>query len=123
MNWPEWVDGEKFVEWIEEVRPNHMEELSESQHRTLWRFRQSGVKGSLETVDHICCALFLHINEIPEEVWTDEAPNKGRRIDGAKKLEALELVESGVSISQAAKQAGVHPETLRYWFYASRKAA
>lgn len=122
MNWPEWVDGQKFVEWIEEVRPNHMEELSESQHRALWRFRQPGAKGALETVDHICCALFLHINEIPEEVWTD-GPNKGRRVDGAKKLEALELVESGLSLSQAARQAGVHPETLRYWFYRERGAA
>lgn len=121
MNWPEWVDGQKFVEWIEQVRPNHMEELSESQHRALWRFRQPGAKGALETVDHICCSLFLHINEIPEDVWTD-GPNKGKRVDGAKKFRAIEMVESGVPISQVAKDVGVAYETLRYWFYGRRAA-
>lgn len=119
----EWVNGPEFVEWIEKTRPDHMVELSESQHRALYRLRQPEALGALRTVDHICCSLFLHISDIPEEVWTKRVPNKGKRIDAATKVKALELVDSGLSIPGAARKAGVHPETLRSWFYKSRKAA
>lgn len=117
----EWVDGPRFVEWVEEVRADYMAELSDSQHRAMWRFRQPGAKAALPTVDRICCALFLHIDEIPEDLWT-ESPNKGRRIDTEKRAEAFARIESGNSIAQVAREVGVHYETLRSWFY-GRKAA
>ena len=114
---PQWVDGPRFVAWIERVRPDYMAELTDTHHRALYRFRQPGAKGSVETVDRICVALFLHLHEIPEDVWTWEPPSKGKQVDQATKKDAVEMVKSGTPVAEAARRFGVHYETLRYWLY------
>lgn len=114
---PEWVDGPSFIAWLEEVRPDYRAELSESDQRTLHRFRTDGTRGSLEVVDRICVSLFLHISEIPDGVWSIEGPRVGRRVPEGKRREALEMIRSGTSVSEVARKMGVNYQTVRFWLY------
>lgn len=68
---PEWVDGRAFAGWIEGKREDYRSALSEQQCRTLHGLRSGNRQGSLGVVDRICVQLSLHINEIPEWIWTD----------------------------------------------------
>jgi hypothetical protein len=119
-NLPEWVDGPKFVEWIARVRPDYMAELSDSQRRALLRFSHPGAKGSLGAVDRICVALFLHLSEIPDEVWSHDGPAKGRRLPDEVRREALELTAQGLGPTEIARRLRITHRTVTKW---KRRAA
>lgn len=74
----EWVDGRAFAAWLEGRRPDVRQVLSESQQRTLYRLRAERGRGSLDVADRLCVRLSLHINEIPEWIWTTK-PGFGKR--------------------------------------------
>lgn len=112
---PEWVDGPRFAEWLDQVRPDYRDELTEHLSRTVARLREPGTKGKVDTADRICVALFLHLSEIPDEVWTFDPPNRGRKVDEKQKAEALAMVESGVPPAEVARRLQVHYMTVRRW--------
>jgi len=75
----EYLDGPGFVEWVMRRRPDLDGKLrvilGDSQARNFGRWRH-GDKVSLQQADRLCCDLYLHINEIPDELWV-EAPARG----------------------------------------------
>jgi hypothetical protein len=113
---PEWVDGPRFVEWLERVRPEYRTELTESQVRTTARFVQERCRGSLPVVDAICVRLDLHISEIPDETWTDP-PNKRKGSDYPPEVraQAIGLVRGGATVREVSKSLGVGESTIRTW--------
>jgi hypothetical protein len=109
---PEWVDGLKFAEWLDDVRPDFRQELSETDERTVARFREPGVKGSVEVVDRICVALFLHLSEIPDDVWTTP-PNKGRpQIPAETRAEIITLLGRGLGPAEISRRLQVGDTTV-----------
>ena len=114
---PEWVDGKAFAAWLEGRRPDLREVISESQSRTLYRFRSEGGCGSLDVVDQLCCLLNLHINEIPDWVWT-EPPSRARSTpihDPAIRERAVRMLNSGTSMREVSEVLGIPFGTVRTW--------
>lgn len=118
----EWVDGKAFAAWIEGRRPDCRSALTDSQQRTLYRLRTEGGCGSLDAIDRICVHLNLHINEIPEWLWT-EAPSFGRTsatYSDETKDRALRMIASGTSLREVSEALGVPKATVTTW---KRRAA
>lgn len=116
---PEWVDGKAFAGWLEGRRPDLRTALTESQQRTLYRFRTEG-SGALDTVDRLCVSLNLHINEIPDWVWKDAPgfgrPHKRSRTYSAKtKSRAVQMLRSGTLIRDVSETLNIPRETIRTW--------
>ena len=82
----EYLDGPGFVAWVLRRRPDLdgavQTILGKAQGRNFSRWRK-GDRVSLDQADRLCCDLYLHINEIPDELWV-EAPARG----GARKASA-----------------------------------
>lgn len=117
---PEWVDGPRFAEWLDVVRPDYRTELTEHLNRTIARLREPGTKGRVDTIDRICVDLSLHISEIPEDIWTTP-PNRGRRVNERRRSEVLALIDSGITPAEAGRRLRVPHTTLRRWM--RRKAS
>ena len=114
---PEWVDGKAFAGWIEGRRPDLREVISESQSRALHRLRTENGRGSLDVVDQICCLLNLHINEIPEWMWTDP-PGFGRKPSAYSddlKERAERMLAGGTAIRDVSEAIGVPAATVKTW--------
>lgn len=113
----EWVDGKSFAAWLEGKRPDLRDVLSESQQRTLYRFRAENGRGSLDVVDEMCCLLSLHINEIPEWIWT--TPPKRARLkpihDPEIRKKAVRMLNSGTSMREVSETLGIPFGTIRTW--------
>jgi hypothetical protein len=117
---PNWVDGQKFVAWLSEIRPDYRSVLDESQGRNLYRMTEDAAVASLARVDRICVALDLHICEIPDDVWTEPPPNRGRRHSLDTKAEALAMVEDGATVRETADALSLNGATIRYWIREAR---
>ena len=112
---PEWVDGKAFAGWIEGRRPDLRQVISESQSRALHRLRTEGGRAALDTVDGLCCALGLHINEIPEWAWIADPLTRRRVYDQDVKMEASALLIDGASCTQVAETLDVPLGTIKRW--------
>ena len=114
---PEWVDGKAFAGWIEGRRPDLRDVLSESKQRTLYRFRTENGRGTLDVVDEICCRLSVHINEIPDWIWTD-SPKVGRSglpHEKAIRDKAVRMLKGGAPIRDVSETLGVPFSTVKSW--------
>lgn len=117
----EWVHAEGFRAWIDQRRPEWRTELPDSQRRRVLAMTDlRGAKVSLACADRICCLLFLHISEIPEELWTDR-PKKGGGVIHSEttRADALLAVRKGEPVAHVARRLGIGRSTIDTW----RKAA
>ena len=68
-----WLDGPRFVAWLDSLeRP-----LPASLTRRMREWRLGGV-ADFYGVEHYLCALGFHASEIPDECWSDVAPDRGK---------------------------------------------
>lgn len=114
---PEWVDGRAFAGWLEGKRADYREALSEQQTRTLHRLRSGDGRGSLDVVDRMCVRLSLHINEIPEWIWTDD-PNcrpSNRCYPPETKERALAMLRTRTPVREISEALNVPSSTVRVW--------
>lgn len=114
---PEWVDGKAFAAWLEGRRPDLRSALTDSQCRTLYRLRIEGGAGSLDVVDRLCVRLNIHINEIPEWIWT-ETPRFGqnrREYPPETREKAMRMLRTGRSMRDAATILDLPLETVKTW--------
>jgi hypothetical protein len=116
----EWVDGKAFAAWLEGRRPDLMTALSENQQRTLYRLKTEDGRGSLDVVDRFCVTLSLHINEIPEWIWTENKPGFGRRRlrkNYSQKTRdlALTMIRNGSSMKDVSEVLNVPLGTVKGW--------
>jgi len=126
---PEWVDGPAFIEWLESVRPDYRSRLTDAQKRWAFRLVDERARGGLGPVDAVCVRLDLHINEIPEEVWTDP-PNLARKENGRivayppeVKAQALGMLREGIHWKEVSDRYGIPGGTVKNWQTHVRKAA
>lgn len=111
----EWVDGKAFAAWLEGRRPDLYQAITESQQRTLYRLRTENGCGSLDVADRFCCALNLHINEIPEWVWSDP-PNRQRKEHPPEiRDRACRMLASGSSVRDVSEVMGIPFQTVATW--------
>lgn len=125
--YPEWVDGPAFARWLEEVRPDYRRTLTESQKRWVFRLVDESAKGGLGRVDAVCVRLDLHINEIPEEVWTDP-PHSGFRpgregYPPELKAQAYAMLRDGAPWKEVSNLYGIPGGTVKNWQTKARRAA
>lgn len=119
---PCWIFAPGFREWIESRRPEWRIELNDSQRRRVQAMRdEDQTRVSLAVVDRICCELDLHINEIPDELWTDGPKTGGPRHSQKTKQAVLADIQNGATVRDAAQRAGISRSTVQHW--RERKAA
>lgn len=113
----EWVDGRAFAGWVEGRRPDLRTALTEAQQRALHRLRSEGGAGSLDLVDRICVRLSIHINEIPEWIWTDR-PRVGRKpkvYSAEVKAKAVRMLRGGRTMKDVAMILDLPRTTVKNW--------
>ena len=113
---PEWVDGRAFAAWLEGRRPDLRQAITEAESRALHRLRTDGGAGTLDLTDRICVRLNLHINEIPEWIWTD--PPKRRRkktYDPEVRDRAKRMLAGGTGVRDVSEMLGVPMKTVAHW--------
>lgn len=115
---PEWVDGRAFYDWLTELVPDWRTVLGPSQARAVSRMIDTdGAKTSLRVVDRICCQAGLHINEIPDDVWTDPPKRPTGRPPAPPEIReaAVTALKNGESARQVAARFGVARTTVNNW--------
>lgn len=65
---PGWVDGPKFVAWLEEHGLESKLSLGEGLARRM-RDWQSGGVASVDAVDRVLVAMGFHLSELPDDFW------------------------------------------------------
>jgi len=122
MSLPEWVKGPEFAGWIEENAPDWRKQLNESEYRAMHRMvEHQQARASLKVVDQICVRLGFHINEIPEELWTDppranSTTFKGRNGAPTQIRQAvLKEAQVGRPLKEISAKYGVAVSTIHSW--------
>jgi len=113
----EWVDGKAFAAWLEGRRPDINQAITDSQQRTLYRLKTENGCGSLDVVDRFCVTLSLHINEIPEWIWTDPPQRKRKRPNYPHEVRnrAVRMLATGSSVRDVSEMLDVPFQTVASW--------
>jgi hypothetical protein len=126
MREPEWLDGPRFVTWLE-GQEEHLENWrvgsTFGRRLTSWR---SGAAASVWAVDRILTQLGLHLSLIPEDLWLQEShlrnKEKGRHPRVAREL-ACRLRGEGLTIARISRTVGVSERTVQEWTRNSKPKA
>jgi len=122
MKATEYVDGRKFVRWLEEDCHEELTGLSigETMLRRVYSMRRDGSVPSIYTCDKILTSLGRHISEIPDDCYCETT--RGRSDKGVSRQERIEIiyaawerVNGGENLSEVSRDVGLNPRTLLYW--------
>ena len=111
-----WLDAPGFRDWLESRRPEWRAELPDSQRRRIQSMRADAqLRVSLAVVDRICCLLDLHINEIPDELWTDGPKTGGPTHPIETRQTALGYLDDGETVRAVSERMGIARATIQHW--------
>ena len=119
---PRYLDGPKFVRWLEQEENVKFSDLNESQQRR-WRDWQIGKRADLYgAADRILTDHHISISLIPDDCWSenqDRYDKKKTRIprqeSEVRRAEGRMLLRAGLDPNEVAKRLNVSPTTARNW--------
>lgn len=120
----DWLDGPKFVAWLEEKHGFESHLHGRYMNQTAWRWRK-GEKVSIWKADELLTKLDLHISLIPEDIWVAPTERVPRRKDFSKGLreEVVARRLAGATAHELAEDIGVSERTIRKWTQKSKQKA
>lgn len=125
----DWLDGPKFVAWLEGATGFTAEPHGASVKRRVTDWK-AGAPVSIWKADDLLTHLGLHLSQVPDELWID---GRHRREAVAKKPRPLyptklrtEVVKrrlSGVALKRLTLETGISEGTIKRWTRESRRKA
>ena len=123
----DWLDGPKFVNWLERA-----DDFSGEPHGTAIKRRvtewRAGAPVSIWSADHLLTRIGLHLSQVPDELWIagrhrTPAPARKVRPTYSKELrEALVArVEAGDSLNELSIATGISERTIQRWTLKSKQ--
>lgn len=67
------LDGPRLCEWLESLDLF----ISQSAVRRMYEWRRGGL-ADVYTVDRYLCRWGMHLDDVPEDCWSERAPDKGK---------------------------------------------
>jgi hypothetical protein len=119
---PRYLDGPKFVKWLETEEGIKFSDLTDSQQRR-WRDWEAGSRADLYgTADRILTDNHILSCLIPDDCWSDnqarynsERTKIPRAQVEARRAEGRMLIAAGLPIAEICERLGVSPTTVRNW--------
>lgn len=121
----DWLDGPKFLAWLEEKHGFKSWVHGGYMKQTAWRWKK-GEKVSIWKADELLTKLDLHIHLIPEDIWiapVDRKPKGRRNFSEGLRHEVVARRLAGASPHALAKETGVSERTIRKWTQKSKQKA
>lgn len=106
----EWIQGPGLVVWLES-HGLFSPDIQLGFHARRIRHWREGKTADLHTADIVLTKLGLHLSEIPDELWLEEAPKARRYTDKDRKEMARRLGE-GQTVTAVARSFCCHRETV-----------
>ncbi len=115
----DWLKGPEFLAWLEDefkVTPEVARAHGFERQRGEWR---SGRTVSVWAADKVLTRLELHISLIPDEVWTEEKPERGNlgwsKSSEADRLEVVARLNEGESVKEVSENTGWSETAVKEW--------
>lgn len=117
----DYLDGPKFLAWLEEADCFEPVVHDMKYRASKWRH---GAAVSVWKADELLTAIGLHISQIPDEIWRLEAPQgkqpKWRRDLSSSKEQVVAEHAAGASTKALSRKTGIPERTIREWTLRSK---
>jgi hypothetical protein len=119
MSEPEWLDGPKFVAWLEGEYRFKAKPFGPAVQRRVSDWK-AGSAVHVWKADEVLTRVGLHLSMLPSAFWLNSYRGPGKRKTAVRypefvKRAAVDRAERGVSLHQLEREIGASRGTIKEW--------